>query len=163
MSMENIFKANREYRRGIARGKTTCIVLKRRKKKGDFDFLRKIAAERARLEESRINAAESFKRLKEMFAAGGNAVREGYGKAISLIEKAKRSRQLLSCTALAPVMGDAIEELVSIYTFFTALLWKMERQNDFGYAKDKLDKIFRKFDRAAELENRIHLSLEEGI
>lgn len=60
-------------------------------------------------------------------------------------------------------MGDAIEELVSIYTFFTALLWKMERQNDFGYAKDKLDKIFRKFDRAAELENRIHLSLEEGI
>lgn len=163
VSMENIFKANREYRRGIARGKTTCIVLKRRKKKGDFDFLRKIAAERARLEESRINAAKSFERLKEMFAAGGNAVREGYGKAISLIEKAKRSRQLLSCTALAPVMGDAIEELVCIYTFFTALLWKMERQNDFGYAKDKLDKIFRKFDRAAELENRIHLSLEEGI
>lgn len=159
LPIDNLLESNSEYRKNICKAKNTSMVLLKRKNIKECDFLKLIISDKEKLIASQVNIQYNFTKIREIFNSGASIIQENYEKMVGFVEKAKASRLSLSKTkmiAIDDLVENILKELVSSYTYFTALLWKMFNLQDFNYAESRLDKILRKIEATNALETKFY-------
>lgn len=166
MPFEELFLANRLYRKFFCVGYTTsCIQVTKNKRSNEDDFF-KYVFNKEMLSRAFSFLFEDLEQLKTYFINKNfEFLLLNTDRFISFFTAMKESADILHCINKVPDLICCLEEIITCYIFLRAIFWKISRKKKVELNDEQCRKIIEKIDVLIKSEKALqdYMSVEVGI
>ena len=159
ISFNNLLLANKMFRTGIFKRKTTCHILIPKKSKVENNIvgiLKKYKKEM--LESSCINSKDNLQNLKLMILYNKDELCKKSGKILKYLTGMKSfftSLYYINLLNETKEMKMKLSNLINAYSNILSIFLRMDSKNDFNYIEKYKEQTFRKIDLILSVEDEI--------